>query len=318
MTMAPADVVDVLREAYGIDAVRIEPRDGGAVSEAYVVTTRDGERLWVKLWSGRPSDTAASVAVRTSSLRIVEAVGRAGVDVAPARPAGDGALSVRHGAMELAVFDYLDGHRFAGTPAESALLGAATAAIHRATDRHGDVTLTDFYRIDIDLELLAQMAPDMVEETAAVVARRADLEAAFADRTAARRKVLCHTDLTPWNLIVRTDGRLFVLDWDEASLAWPEQDFMFPLWSDVLTYDPAAFWHGYRDAGGDQAPDFDVLEWVLLGRTVDDMRFELAAADDPDAPDARRASARGNLALGRGEFRRIRARMAVARTAFRP
>jgi hypothetical protein len=71
MTMAPADVVDVLREAYGIDAVRIEPRDGGAVSEAYVVTTRDGGRLWVKLWSGRPSDTAASVAVRTSSLRIV-------------------------------------------------------------------------------------------------------------------------------------------------------------------------------------------------------------------------------------------------------
>jgi spectinomycin phosphotransferase len=39
--------------------------------------------------------------------------------------------------------------------------------------------------------------------------------------------VLCHADLHTWNVLVDTDQRLWIMDWDEAVLAPRERDLMF-------------------------------------------------------------------------------------------
>jgi spectinomycin phosphotransferase len=39
--------------------------------------------------------------------------------------------------------------------------------------------------------------------------------------------VLCHSDVHVWNLLVSTDGRLYIVDWDNPILAPRERDLMF-------------------------------------------------------------------------------------------
>ena len=40
-------------------------------------------------------------------------------------------------------------------------------------------------------------------------------------------RVLCHTDLHTWNVLVDAGRRLWIVDWDEAVLAPPGRDLMF-------------------------------------------------------------------------------------------
>ena len=44
---------------------------------------------------------------------------------------------------------------------------------------------------------------------------------------AARPFVVCHSDAHAGNLLIDTEGRLFIVDWDEPILAAKERDLMF-------------------------------------------------------------------------------------------
>ena len=39
--------------------------------------------------------------------------------------------------------------------------------------------------------------------------------------------VLCHSDIHAWNLLIDTDGMLYIVDWDDPILAPKERDLMF-------------------------------------------------------------------------------------------
>ena len=39
--------------------------------------------------------------------------------------------------------------------------------------------------------------------------------------------VLCHSDVHAWNLLISTDGELYIVDWDNPILAPKERDLMF-------------------------------------------------------------------------------------------
>jgi spectinomycin phosphotransferase len=82
---------------------------------------------------------------------------------------------------------------------------------------------------------------------------------AILERTAALAKrakqaehpiVLCHADVHTNNLLVGDDGRLYVIDWDDARLAPKERDLMFVL-AEAGEAEKRSFFVGYGDAAID-------------------------------------------------------------------
>jgi Ser/Thr protein kinase RdoA (MazF antagonist) len=272
----------------------------------------------VKAFRPHPYDEAAAEAIRIANLRLLREFHERGIDVDVPNPwpAADGRLFTTWRGGMLVCFDYVDGRPFAWTsPADSALLGRAVATIHRATAVLGDAVPGPARAVVADLDALVAAVPDLAAETAAVVARCAELDPGVRD---AGPRVLCHTDLTPWNLIVTPNGRLTVLDWDEAGTAMREQDLIFTLGAGSPgTGDVAAFWSGYREAGGEPRVDFATLEWALLNRHIDDMMFDVGLLNAPDVPAADRRQLRANVvAYGPGEWRLVVQRLALARRVF--
>jgi Phosphotransferase enzyme family len=230
-----------------------------------------------------PYDEAAADVIRIANLRLLHEFHEHGidVDVPDPIPAADGRLFAAWRAGMLVCYDYVDGRPFQWTSAsDSALLGRAAATIHRAAAELGDAVPAPVREVVVDLDALVAAVPELATEIVAVVARCAELDPRVRD---ANPRVLCHTDLTPWNLIVTPDGRLTVLDWDEAGMAPREQDLIFTLGAGSPgTGDVAAFWSGYRAAGGEPSVDFATLEWALLSRQIDDMMFDIGLLNSPE------------------------------------
>lgn len=82
--------------------------------------------------------------------------------------------------------------------------------------------------------------------------------------------VVCHADLHPANLLRDQQGRVFVIDWDEAMLAPRERDFIFIRSavddSEVLP-GSQAFFQGY----GQTEIDWAVLTYFRYERVVQDL-----------------------------------------------
>jgi Ser/Thr protein kinase RdoA (MazF antagonist) len=313
-----AGLATTLADGFGIDAVRIASKPGGATADAFLVETVDGRSLWVKAFRPHPYDEAAADVIRIANLRLLHEIHERGIDVDVPNPlpAADGRLFATWRAGMLVCYDYVDGRPFQWTSAQdSARLGRAAATIHRATAALGDAVPGPVREVVADPDVLVAAVPELAAETAAVVARCAELDPRVRD---ASPRVLCHTDLTKWNLIVTPNGRLTVLDWDEAGTAPREQDLIFTLGAGSPgTGDVAAFWSGYRVAGGEPSVDFATLEWALLSRHVDDMMFDVGLLNLPGVSDAERAQLRANVfAYGPGQWRQVAERMALARRTF--
>jgi len=314
----PDGLATALADGFGIDPVSIAPRPGGATADAFLVEAADGRSLWLKSFRPHPYDEVAADAIRIANLRLLHEFHKRGIDVDVPNPwlAADGRLFTTWRAQMLVCFDYVDGRPFDWTsPVDSALLGRAVATVHRATAVLDDAVPGPAREVVADLDALVAAVPHLAAETAAVVARCAELDPRVRDTSPF---VLCHTDLTPWNLIVTPNGRLTVLDWDEAGTAPREQDLIFTLGAGSPgTGDVASFWSGYRDAGGEPRVDFATLEWALLNRHLDDMMFDVGLLNAPDVPDAERPQLRANVvAYGPGEWRQVGQRLALARRVF--
>jgi spectinomycin phosphotransferase len=82
---------------------------------------------------------------------------------------------------------------------------------------------------------------------------------AILERTAALAKsvkqaehplVLCHADVHTNNILLGDDGRLYVIDWDDARLAPKERDLMFVL-AEAGEAERRSFFAGYGDLAMD-------------------------------------------------------------------
>ncbi len=129
---------------------------------------------------------------------------------------------------------------------------------------------------------------------------------ALTDSTAERLRgrpaacVLCHTDLHTWNVLVDADGRLWIVDWEEAMLAPRERDLMFAIGGGlgrglVSADDTAAFLQGY----GQTTVDEELLAYYRIARALEDIAAcgeEIALMPGAD-PRERERALRGLEAL---------------------
>jgi thiamine kinase-like enzyme len=85
-------------------------------------------------------------------------------------------------------------------------------------------------------------------------------------RAVPRTMVLCHTDLTPDNLLVNEQGELYILDWEGALLAPPEHDLFFftgKHFSDFLNQ--------YMQEYGSANLDGNLLGFYFYRRNLEDL-----------------------------------------------
>lgn len=86
-----------------------------------------------------------------------------------------------------------------------------------------------------------------------------------------QENVLCHSDIHAWNLLIDTDGMLYIVDWDDPILAPKERDLMFigaglgNIWK--TPREETLFYEGYGSTSVDQ----NILAYYRCERIIQDI-----------------------------------------------
>jgi spectinomycin phosphotransferase len=241
--IADATVVAVLREQYGLSIARVTflPLGADAYSAVYRLDAADGAAYFLKL-RRRNFDEIALI-VRA----VLHGAGVRRVVAPIATVAGELAASA-HG-FHWILYPFVagrDGFAAPLTPAQWRALGASMRAVHTLA-LPADVAArlpVETYAPQLrervlayDAQVAAEAFADPVaarfaafwrtkrDEIRLIVARAAELAAMLAPR--ALPHVLCHSDLHAGNVLLRDDGEIAIIDWDEPIMAPKERDLMF-------------------------------------------------------------------------------------------
>lgn len=243
--LSSAQIGAVVVQAYGVHVSHVVQRPAGADAGAtvYLLTADNGARWWLK---------CRRYAVRDAVWNVVQHLrDRVGLDevIAP-EPALDGAPTVQAEGLQWTLFAYIEGEsgfEAALSQAQWYRLGQVLRCVH-------DTALPPALAAG-----LAQPGfdDDTAVERVGAWLRRGDDRWPVADalaedyRRAWRRhraqvaevwqrcvflrerlagqpwlRGLCHGDLHAGNLLLRSDGRLCLIDWDDMVLAPRERDLM--------------------------------------------------------------------------------------------
>lgn len=307
--MEPAIDRSRLRAAAG-DAYAIAVRDlsfmpVGLGAACYELVTGDGARYVLKVWPHLRSGGPAAER-QQATLALTRAVHDQGIGVRVPYPlrTRTGALWATIDEMPFALAPLLPGWEPPAPwpPSLAAELGRTLATLHRATPSFaGLVPRGDPLAVAWEPALLRNLdaAPRIGPEARPglravrrfVLEQQDDIRAQLARlhrlQAAARRcagpLVLCHTDLHGGNLLVDDEGRVSLLDWDDAKMAPPEHD----LWSGLGPAEQGEsfveFLAAYRDAGGAFPLHIERFAFYLLRRYIEDMAVNLDQVLAPDA-----------------------------------
>lgn len=162
---------------------------------------------------------------------------------------------------------------------------------------------------ELDAAITRQAIADPIgQELAAFYRSRRDEIRALVDRTDALGDelrgahlplVLCHADLHTWNVLIDSDGGMWIVDWDEVVLAPRERDLMFVIGGIgrglVSEQQTACFLHGY----GDSPIDRRALRYYRYRWAVADMAAyaEEACFSLDRGAESRRAALEGFIDL---------------------
>lgn len=290
------DLRDWIDADFGVRFMEVTPVGHGADAAASVwqVTLRDRTRYAVK-WSGGRSAAGLLLPARLAEL---------GIDgvPAPVRTRGGGLWSER-GGRRLSLQPWVADRRAvdtAMTPAQWTAYGALLARVHAVPtadtvvrelpveDHRPDdllaTTATVTARLGDDgddlVRGLAAAWRDGAELLGALTARAGVLSARLRGR-AAHPVAVCHTDAHLGNVLLGDDGTVWLIDWDDATLAPPERDLLFvvgglPGFAPVGARELAWFAEGY----GPVDPDPDRLAYYRTVRALADLtEFAVAILD---------------------------------------
>jgi len=232
-----------LRTAYGLPIVSIEflPLGADAGTAVYRAAARDGTPYFVKLRAGDFNELSVAVPAYLRSHGVAEVI--------PSRASRDGAHFTHYKDRAVIVYPYVTGSDGYAVELSLAQWTAFGRAIHRLhtlplppnlLNRLPRIAYTPRWR-DAVRQALHRAATDsfadpLAAEVAAFLRERHDVTLDLIERSARHAKamqtqprdlVLCHTDLHAGNLHITADGDLFIVDWDNPTLAPRERDLMF-------------------------------------------------------------------------------------------
>ncbi len=300
-------LIACLRDAFDVRATQIAflPIGNDVDTAAYRVAAGDAAPYFLKLRSWRRGGRFAPATVAIP--RFLHEHGIAPV-IAPI-PTCDGRLWAHLGDFAVILFPFVAGRNGFETPLSGrhwAELGAAVRAMHAVAvppALSAQIARETYsrHRRDRVTGLLAgaegtagtepaaaQMAACLREHYAVIshMVARAD---ALGDtlRASPPASVLCHADLHAANVLLATDGALYIVDWDTPILAPKERDLMFigggvgGAWD--TDREEALFYRGY----GPTAIDPVALAYYRYERIIEDIaeygeRLPLGGASGED------------------------------------
>ncbi|GAA1442898.1 phosphotransferase enzyme family protein [Nocardiopsis tropica] len=316
--MAPSGIASVVGEHYALEGADLVPVGGGADLNASLWRATDarGRRFAVK-WSSGGSPAGL---VLPAALNAV----RPGSAPEPL-PARTGALWVDTGGARLSVMEWVEGTSALETPPGPTgwrELGRLLAALHGVP--LGDEALERvpredfdpgrwaglFERVDTALDAgpaegtgrrLAELWSGNRAALREVHRRTIDLAARLRERDDLPGFAACHADPHLGNLVIATDGRPVLIDFDDAVLAPRERDLMFVLGGGVLA-DRAATEEQqdlFLDGYGHHRADAELLAYYRGLRVLEDASELAGTVIDPARGEEERREAFGHV---RGVF----------------
>lgn len=283
-------LLERVRQEYGLEISQLTFLPKGEVSNNYIAEEVNGSRYLLKLLD------ASRLAQRATSrlefiLPLIWHLYSTGLFTRLPCPfqTRHGGFFADSGGSRLVLFRFIEGQILEGHwPYSEALrtaIATSVAIIHKSTSQ---LQLTFPYTEDFALpfedalqkglntvkticshsrpgqQRLKDLLLPRTEEILDYLKRLHDLQRLA--RSKPRTLVLCHTDLTPANLLLNERDELFVLDWEGATLAPPEHDlFLF-----TGEHFPS-FLRQYAQEYGPVRLDSDVFGFYLYRRNLEDL-----------------------------------------------
>ena len=243
-TFNKKELLEHLRDAYALPLQSIAFFPEGEDSYGYIVASETGEKYFAKASTSVPNSRLLVASLLRNRCNI------SGV-VAPLETQ-EGKLSVPWQDFRVALFPFIEGKSRWDlwkvgkdfTDAELSRTGALLAAIHECTDAiaYDNLTVAKYdlperHELDIVLAAPEQIPPRnryQKQLLAAITQHRSEVQQTIErydslGRSAAASQtpfVITHGDPTPGNLILDTENRLHIIDWDGVCSGPPEKDLV--------------------------------------------------------------------------------------------
>ena len=286
-----SDVLGAIRQAYGLPVEQITFFAAGWASLCYKAETTTGERYLLKLYDeSAPALLIASSRDFYLPLTYQLCARKLLPQVACPVQALDGSFSAHAEPYLLILFHYIEGEQvgFGRLPDEILVkLAGLVGRLHKSTHslqlanpliERFEIAFED--ALPTGIEALAHLGPGARAGLRAyrelLVPHKSEIRD-YLDRLKALQGVMrnracemvvCHTDLHGGNLLVDSAGNLYILDWEGAMLAPPEQDLFFFAGEDRF-WD--LFWPDYSREFDPARLDVDILAFYYYRRGLEDI-----------------------------------------------
>ncbi len=279
-------IIDRLREEYRLEIVRVEFLPIGDISSAkYRVVTTEPAAYFLKLRVDGFKEISVTVPHYLREQGICQ--------VFSPLKTKDGRLWTHMDAYTGILYPFIEGQNGFQHPLSNDQwieFGAALKGVH-STNLPPDIqrripvdVFSPYWRDRVKVFLaqaensryedptaasLAASLHEHREEIRFMVARAEELGEALQSRPVDR--VLCHTDIHAWNLLLEAGGALYMIDWDDPMLAPKERDLMFigggigGIWN--TEREEALFYQGY----GGKEINLAALTYYRYERLVSDI-----------------------------------------------